>query len=150
MTSPDDTSDPTASLSEGDRELVNAHAAEIKRKHRNTIVDTVDIGRRLNEVKRTLPRRKFGLWLKKEFGWSQRSAAIYMRLWREFGDPTILAMIANLPVPITVTALDKIAASNAPQQVLAKAVVAAEASQPIDTVIAEIIVKKRRRGRYYS
>lgn len=74
----------------------------IHRHNRKQAEAVIAIGRALLEVKQALKHGQFGRWLTHEFGWSRRSAQLFMSAAKTFGDNC--AMIAHLQ-PNTLYAL---------------------------------------------
>ena len=74
------------SLDEKHRTPTQAHALKIHDIISNTAEGIVEIGKRLQTVKKTIGIRLFNEWLKEEFLWSQATASNYMRTADKFGN----------------------------------------------------------------
>jgi Protein of unknown function (DUF3102) len=57
------------------------HVAKIHRLHKRCIDDLVEIGRRLTECQRLVQHGDWLDWLETEFGWSDRTALNFMRVY---------------------------------------------------------------------
>jgi hypothetical protein len=73
----------------------------------------VEIGRRLTDAKRRLGHGRFLVWLAAEFGWSERTAENFMRVYVLRGK---FANFADLDVPLS--ALYLLAAPSTPDAAL--------------------------------
>ncbi len=73
-----------ASLDIETRVLVRQHTREIKERMRRTAQDIIEIGQKLIDVKERLGHGKFGLWLRLEFEWTDRTARQFMRVAEAF------------------------------------------------------------------
>lgn len=104
--------DPDASraLSGRTARILRSHARHIQRLSRRAIGDVVEIGRRLTDAKRRLRHGTFLVWIAAEFGWSERTAENFMRVYDLQGR---FANFADLDVPIS--ALYLLAAPSTPE-----------------------------------
>lgn len=73
-----------ASLDLETRVLVRQCTSEIKERMRRTAQDIIEIGQKLIDVKQHLGHGKFGLWLRLEFEWTDRTARQFMRVAEAF------------------------------------------------------------------
>jgi len=88
---------------------VRSRTATIRARGQRLCDDLVGMGRDLLDVKDSLPRGQFHIWLKAEFGWSERTARNYMALADTFGhlnpatlagsEPTALYLLASPSTP---------------------------------------------------
>jgi len=61
--------------------ILAEHAEAIRTIGRRVVADLIEIGRRLTECRATLRHGQWGIWLEREFGWSDSSAARYMQAY---------------------------------------------------------------------
>ena len=73
-----------ASLDLETRVMVRQRTSEIKERMRRTAQDIIEIGQKLIDVKEHLGHGKFGLWLRLEFEWTDRTARQFMRVAEAF------------------------------------------------------------------
>jgi hypothetical protein len=67
---------------------LNEHATEIRKCAKRAAGDICEIGRRLTQAKKLLGHGNWLPWLEREFGWSDRTALNYMRvfeMWHTIG-----------------------------------------------------------------
>ena len=121
--------------------ILRVHARAIQRLGRRVIADVVEIGRRLNDAKNRLGHGKFLTWLVAEFGWSERTAENFMRVYDLYRKSE---KFADLQVPIS--ALYLLAAPSTPDKALEE--VATRIGNGNDVSLAEVkdIIDKSRRG----
>lgn len=92
-----------------DRDLATEledHAREIKYRLKRTVTDTIEVGRRLTEVKNRLAG-SFTAWLKFEFDLSERTGRYFMDVYEVFGQepalpeipPKVLYLAASSSTP---------------------------------------------------
>jgi hypothetical protein len=130
----------TLAVSKRTLRILRAHARHIQRLSRRAIGDVVEIGRRLSDAKCRLGHGRFLVWLQAEFGWSERTAQNFMRVYDLHGK---FANFADLNVPLS--ALYLLAAPSTPD----KALFATAARAGIGTGLSlaevrEIIANSRR------
>jgi hypothetical protein len=102
--------------------------------------DVVEIGRRLTDAKRRIGHGRFLVWLGAEFGWSQRTAENFMRVYDLHGK---FANFADLNVPLS--ALYLLAAPSTPEPALFTIAARAGEGAGVSLVeVKEIIAKSRR------
>lgn len=101
------------------RAVVHEKTGRIKERIRRTAQDIVDIGEDLIEVKDRLEHGQFGLWLKLEFDWDERTAQRFMSVAAMMKSDTV----SDLPradlskMDIGAGALYVLAAKSTPQEV---------------------------------
>jgi hypothetical protein len=100
-------------VSERTARILRSHARHIQRLGRRAIGDVVEIGRRLSDAKHRLGHGRFLVWLAAEFGWSERTAENFMRVYDLHGK---FANFADLDVPLS--ALYLLAAPSTPDKAL--------------------------------
>ena len=61
--------------------VVTKHAEAIRCLGKRIVADVIEIGRRLTECKKVLGHGNWGVWLDREFGWSDRQALNFMRVY---------------------------------------------------------------------
>ena len=100
----------------------------------------VEIGRRLTDAKRRLGHGRFLVWLAAEFGWSERTAENFMRVYDLHGK---FADFADLEVPLS--ALYLLAAPSTPDNALFAAAARAGNGAGLSLVeVRQIIANSRR------
>jgi hypothetical protein len=120
--------------------ILRAHARHIQRLGRRAISDVVEIGRRLTDAKRRLGHGRFLVWLTAEFGWSERTAENFMRVYDLQGK---FANFADLQVPLS--ALYLLAAPSTPDKALFAVAARAGTNAGLSVVeVKEIIANSRR------
>jgi hypothetical protein len=87
-----------AKTSAGTFRTLKHHAREIQRLGRRAIADIIEIGRRLQEAKALLGHGKFLTGVAAEFGWSERTAENFMRVYALHCKS---AKFANLNLPLS-------------------------------------------------
>jgi hypothetical protein len=98
-------------LALNNKRVLGEHAAEIRRLGKRVIADVVEIGRRLTECKELVGHGGWLPWLNHEFGWSDRQALNYMRVYEMV---TKSENFADL-VTISVSGLYMLAAPSTPE-----------------------------------
>jgi hypothetical protein len=83
-------------LSSEERILVKQKTSEIKTNLRKTAQVIWETGQKLDEVKSILGHGHFGAWLKAEFQWTERTAQIYMAIYRKFESEMVADLNASL------------------------------------------------------
>lgn len=66
------------------RAIVQQETDELKAIVKRSAQDIIIIGQKLIRVKETLPHGEFGKWLDSEFGWTDRTAQNFMRVYQMF------------------------------------------------------------------
>ena len=74
------------SIDGANQALVAEHVAAIRQLGRQTTTNIIEIGRRLTECKKMVGKGNFGCWLDNEFGWAERTAQNFMRVF-ELSNP---------------------------------------------------------------
>jgi hypothetical protein len=108
------------SLDADTRQYVLERTERIHKLVRMTAAGIVQIGQDLTEVKARLGHGKFLDWIKKEFGWKERSAENFMSVYRNVTPHLKSATIADLQIDCR--ALYLIAAPSTPEPVRQEAV----------------------------
>lgn len=110
-------------------------ADSIRKLATNIVLDTIEIGQRLSEVRDRLSHNKkggFEEWIKKEFEWSRRHAYRLMKIHEELGDTTV-------PTGHSRASVKALAAlASAPEEIRQEIL-----EQPKDTRLTEKEVKER-------
>jgi hypothetical protein len=66
-------------------ERVRSSAARIRERVKHTVAAIIVVGDELRAVKAALPHGDFGLWVREEFGWTERTARNFMAVAERFG-----------------------------------------------------------------
>jgi hypothetical protein len=125
-------------------EKVRSSADRIRERVKKTVEDIIEVGNDLLAVKDALEHGQFGLWLKAEFGWSERTAQNFMSVAERFNS----AKFAELPIQPSAAYL--LAAPAVPDEARQVAIEKAEAGEEITFTTAKEIVaeaKKKKRPR---
>jgi hypothetical protein len=118
-----------------------AAAQRIRQMVQRTMEDVLSIGKELLAMKETLPHGCFGLWLRAEFGWTERTARNFMTVAIRFGPKT--ERIADLRIDPTAAYL--LAAPSAPEEASEMAVERAENGERITVSVAREILGTLRK-----
>jgi hypothetical protein len=118
------------------RIVVQQRTSEIKTLMRRAAQDIVEIGERLIEVKARLPHGQFGVWLKAEFEWSDRTAQNFMQVAARFKSATVADFSAR--------ALYLLAAPSTPDEARDQALARAEAGEAITHKTVKAIIEEVR------
>jgi hypothetical protein len=123
--------------------ILRSHARHIERLGRRAVHDVIEIGRRLCDAKRRLGHGKFLCWIAHEFGWSERTAENFMRVYdlscksEKFAD-------LNLPI----SALYLLAAPSTPDKALEEVAVRVGNGNGVSIAeVRDIIARGRRTSR---
>jgi hypothetical protein len=128
-------------LSKRTRLILRAHAREIQRLGRCAIGDIIEIGRRLSDAKERLGHGKFLTWVAAEFGWSERTAENFMRVYDLSRKSE---KFADLQVPIS--ALYLLAAPSTPDKALEAVAMRVGAGNGVSVAEVKDMIAKSRRG----
>lgn len=132
-----------AHIDRGVAERVRSSAARIRERVKKTLVTIIEVGDELCAVKRMLPHGDFGVWLRAEFGWTERTARNFMAVAERFGPKA--EIISDLAISPTAAYL--LAAPSAPDEARQAAVERAEAGEQITTAMArELLAAARKRA----
>lgn len=122
------------------RIVVQQRASEIKTLMKRTAQDIIEIGGKLLDVKEKLNHGEFGVWLDKEFGWSQGTARRYMSVALNIGqidhgdrfDAKALYLLAapSTPEPARIEAIQRAEAGEAITHSVARGIVTEHKPQP--------------------
>jgi hypothetical protein len=131
------------------RALVEQKTAFIKERIRRTAQDIVDIGEDLIEVKDRLEHGQFGLWLKLEFDWDERTARRFMSVAAMMKSDTVSVLPgADLSLmDIGAGALYVLAAKSTPQEVRREALERAYKGEVMTQSKVKELVKERKTKR---
>jgi hypothetical protein len=117
-------------------------ADRIRERIKKSVEDIILVGNDHLAKKEALPHGQFLLWLKAEFGWSERSAQNFMNVAAKFES----AKSADLPIQPSAAYL--LAAPSVPDEARKKAVEKAEAGEEITFAAAKnIVVEARKKKR---
>ena len=76
-------------ISDNDQEMIASCIGSIKALISKTGKDIVKIGENLIRAKEIIGHGKFGIWLEKEFAWSERTARRFMNVAKHFKSDTV-------------------------------------------------------------
>lgn len=101
------------------RAVIELRTNEIKERIRRTTQDIIEIGDKLIEVKDALSHGQFGLWLKSEFDWDERTAQRFMSVAAMMKSDTVsdLGWKDLSKINIAPGALYVLAAKSTPQEI---------------------------------
>jgi len=119
-------------------EQVQTVAQRIRQMVKRTLEDLLAVGGDLLAVKAALPHGRFGPWLRAEFGWTERTARLFMTVAQRFGPKT--EPLFDLRIDPTAAYL--LAAPSAPEEASAAAVQRAESGEHITVSVAREILGK--------
>jgi hypothetical protein len=128
-------------LSKRLRLILRAHARVIQRLGRRAVTDIIEIGRRLTDAKGRLGHGKFLTWLAAEFGWSERTAENFMRVYDLSRKSE---KFADLGVPVS--ALYLLAAPSTPDKALEEVAMRVGNGNGLSVAEVKDIITKSRRG----
>jgi len=128
-------------LSKRTRLILRAHARVIQELGRRAIGDIIEIGRRLTDAKERLGHGKFLTWLAAEFGWSERTAENFMRVYDLHCKSE---KFPELEVPIS--ALYLLAAPSTPDKALEEVAMRVGNGNGVSVAEVKDIIAKSRRG----
>jgi len=103
------------------------HVTAIHALGKQTIANVIEIGNRLTECKRIVGHRNFGNWLDREFGWSERTAQNFMRVFEL--SKIKPANFADLDLPVS--AIYLLAAPSTPKKASDEVIKRAEAGENV-------------------
>jgi hypothetical protein len=109
------------------KSAITEHIAAIRTLGKQTIANIIEIGRRLTECKVIVGHRNFGNWLDREFGWAERTAQNFMRVYELSKSKS--ANFADLDLSISTLYL--LAAPSTPEPVREEIIERAEAGEKI-------------------
>lgn len=117
---------------------VQAAAQRIRRLVQRTLEDVLAVGQELLAVKETLPHGQFGVWLRAEFDWTQRTAGRFMAVAQRFASKMDTVSILK----IDLSAAYLLAAPSVPQEASAAALERAERGERITRTVAKEILSR--------
>ncbi|MEM9163676.1 MAG: DUF3102 domain-containing protein [Cyanobacteria bacterium P01_F01_bin.4] len=128
------------SLEATQRSIIQQRTGEIRERLRRSAQDVWEIGQKLADVRSRLKYGQFLTWLKVEFGWSQRTAYNFIKVYETFGD-----RFANLAkVDIATSLLYQLASPSVPDDLRDQVLQAAEQGQKITAKSLRSAIKKRK------
>ncbi|MEM7061610.1 MAG: DUF3102 domain-containing protein [Cyanobacteria bacterium P01_B01_bin.77] len=126
------------SLEASKRLIIQQRTGEIRERLRRSAQDVWEIGEKLSDVRSRLQYGQFLTWLKVEFGWSQRTAYNFIKVYETFGD-----RFANLAkVDIATSLLYQLAAPSVPEDLRNEVLEAAEQGKKITANELRTAIKK--------
>src|SRR4051812_19084320 len=100
-----------------DDPILREHANAIRDLSRKTIEHIIEMGRRFTEAQELVGHGRWCSWLKREFGWTDRTALNYMRVFEMTKSETI----SDLKLSIPIASLYLLAAPSVPESARLKA-----------------------------
>lgn len=125
-------------LTDDTQEFVRSRTEEIRTLAQRSAQDIRDIGIKLLEVKGRIGHGRFGIWLKAEFGWSDRTARSFMAV----GDRYKTENFSDLT--IAPSALYLLSAPSTPKSATDEATKRSKAGEPITHKKAKDIIKDHK------
>ncbi|MEM6252569.1 MAG: DUF3102 domain-containing protein [Cyanobacteria bacterium P01_D01_bin.156] len=126
------------SLDVSQRSIIQQRTGEIRERLRRSAQDVWEIGEKLSDVRSRLQYGQFLTWLKAEFGWSQRTAYNFIKVYETFGD-----RFANLAkVDIATSLLYQLASPSVPEDLRNEVLEAAEQGKKITANELRTAIKK--------
>lgn len=119
-------------------DFVQERTTEIKTLVNRTARDIIEIGEKLIQVKDKLGHGRFGVWLKAEFKWDERTARNFMSVADKFRSENF----ADLD--FAPSALYLLAAPSTPEEALQSALELAEKGETISHALAKEIVERHK------
>jgi len=116
------------------RTMVQLRTEEIRVLVKRSAQDIIEIGQKLTEVKGRLGHGNFENWIKREFGWTNRTARHFIEVSEHFKSE----IISDLP--IGPTALYMLASPSTPEEAREEAVERAETGEKITVEKAKSII----------
>ncbi len=130
------------SLDRAQRQVIQEHTGEIRKRLRRSAQDVWEIGQRLADVRSRLKYGQFLTWLKAEFGWSQRTAYNFINVYETFGDR--FAKLAK--VDIATSVLYQLAAPSVPEALRTEVLKAAANGQKITHKSIKSAIKQSKQA----
>jgi hypothetical protein len=119
---------------------LDKYADAIRRLGKQTIANIIEIGRHLTEAKKIAGHGNWLPWLDREFGWTDRTALNFMRV---FALSLKSETVSDLDLPVG--ALYLLAAPSTPTEACEAVIKRAEAGEPISTdTVRQAIAKARQ------
>ena len=129
------------SLERSQRSIIQQRTGEIRERLRRSAQDVWEIGEKLSDVRSRLQYGQFLTWLKAEFGWSQRTAYNFIKVYETFGD-----RFANLAkVDIATSLLYQLASPSVPEDLRNEVLESAEQGKKITANELRTAIKKVKR-----
>jgi hypothetical protein len=122
-----------------DSPILAEHAAAIRRLGKLVVEDVIEIGRRLTEAKPIAGHGNWLAWLEREFGWSDKTAENYMRVYVL---STKFETVSNLDLDLR--SLYLLGAKSTPQEVRKEIIARAEAGEQITTTAVRSAIAKTK------
>ncbi|MEM9809387.1 MAG: DUF3102 domain-containing protein [Cyanobacteria bacterium P01_D01_bin.56] len=129
-----------ASLRQDHRLVIQQHTGEIRKRLRRSAQDVWEIGQRLSDVRSRLKYGEFLIWLKAEFGWSQRTAYNFINVYETFGDR--FAKLAN--VDLATSVLYQLASPSVPEELRTQVLDAAATGKKVSHNALKAAIKQSK------
>ncbi|NEP62571.1 MAG: DUF3102 domain-containing protein, partial [Symploca sp. SIO2G7] len=126
------------SLEASQRSIIQQRTGEIRERLRRSAKDVWEIGEKLSDVRSRLQYGQFLTWLKAEFGWSQRTAYNFIKVYETFADR--FASLAK--VDIATSLLYQLASPSVPEKLRNEVLAAAEQGKKITATELRTAIKK--------
>ncbi|MEO1590893.1 MAG: DUF3102 domain-containing protein [Cyanobacteria bacterium J06632_22] len=128
------------SLEATQRSIIQQRTGEIRERLRRSAQDIWEVGQKLSDVRSRLKYGQFLTWLKVEFGWSQRTAYNFIKVYETFGD-----RFANLAkVDIATSLLYQLASPSVPDDLREQVIEAAKKGKKITAKELRSTIKQRK------
>jgi hypothetical protein len=122
-----------------DNPVLAEHAAEIRKLGTRAIGDVIEIGGRLFEAKKIAGHGNWLPWLEREFGWSDRTAENYMRVYTL---STKFETVSNLCLDLR--SLYLLTAKSTPQEAQDEIIARVEAGEQVTVADVKTVIAKRK------
>jgi len=122
-----------------DNPILAEHAAEIRRLATRVVKDVIEIGRLLTKAKPIAGHGNWLSWLEREFGWSDRTAENYMRVYTL---STKFETVSNLCIDLR--ALYLLTAKSTPPEVRGEIIARAEAGEQITVAAVKTAIARTK------
>ena len=126
------------SLDSETAELAKRVADKIRAQKRQAIAAIITIGKDLESLKQRLGYGLFGEWLRREFGWHERTAQRFMQAAAVFGTKS------DTVSDLSPTTLYLLSAKSTPEAVREKVIAQLEAGGPVDHELVRVEVREAR------
>jgi Protein of unknown function (DUF3102) len=126
------------SLDSETAELAKRVADKIRTQKRQVIAGIITIGKDLESLKERLGHGLFGEWLRREFGWHERTAQRFMQAAAVFGTKS------DTVSDLSPTTLYLLSAKSTPEAIREKVIAKLEAGEPVDHARVRVEVRGAR------
>ena len=126
------------SLDSETAELAKRVADKIRAQKRQAIAAIITIGKDLESLKERLGYGLFGEWLRREFGWNERTAQRFMQAAAIFGTKS------DTLSDLSPTTLYLLSAKSTPEAIREKVIAKLEAGEPVDHARVRVEVREAR------